>query len=305
MTTRAREIGRLRGAAPGPTLILVGAIHGNEPAGAVACENLFEHLRRTTLRAGEIVAFVGNPEARAAHRRHVARDLNRQWTPERIAAARARGTSADVEERALVSLADALDEVMARARGPVVALDLHTSSSEGVPFIFVGEGEGDQELASHFPLPGIAGVHPMLPGVLVNHLAARGCVALAIEGGQSDSAAAAANLDAVLTLALVACGLFDAEEVAGYAEARETLSRARGDLPPLIRAISRHQVDPTGGFRMAPGYRNISRVSAGALLAHEHGAPVAAPSDGFVLLPLYQEQGEDGFFFGRAGDPRA
>ena len=301
------EIGRLTGAAPGPTLILVGGIHGNEPEGVIACRSLMARLRATPLPSGEVVAFIGNPDALAAGRRHLARDLNRQWTRERVDAARAKDASgdsgADAEERALVALAGALDEAIARARGPVFVLDLHASSSEGVPFIFVGEGDGDREFAARFPLPGIGGVHPMLPGVLVSWLSARGCVALAIEGGQIGAPSAAANFDAVLTLSLVAAGLMKPEEVAGFAAARETLEHARGDLPQLIEAVLRHHVDPSGSFRMESGFRNIAPVPAGALLAHEHGVAIHAPFDGFVLLPLYQQQGEDGFFFGREVAP--
>jgi succinylglutamate desuccinylase len=50
---------------------------------------------------------------------------------------------------------------------------------------------------------------------------------------------------------------------------------------------------------MEPGFANIQRTSAGTLLAREQGAEIRAPFDGFVLLPLYQAQGEDGFFYGR------
>ena len=38
------ELGRLRGERPGPTLILIGAIHGNEPAGVAACRRLLERV---------------------------------------------------------------------------------------------------------------------------------------------------------------------------------------------------------------------------------------------------------------------
>jgi hypothetical protein len=75
------------------------------------------------------------------------------------------------------------------------------------------------------------------------------------------------------------------------------LERARGDLPHLGQAVARHPVGE--GFRMEPGFANIQRVAAGTLLAREAGAEIRAPEDGLLLLPLYQPQGDDGFFLGR------
>lgn len=294
------EIGRLAGAAAGPTLIVIGGIHGNEPAGVEAARRVLEGLRRAAppLR-GDLVAFAANPEALAAGRRYLARDLNRQWTPDRVAAARALAGGGDAEERALARLAGALDAVIAGSRGPVYALDLHTTSADGAPFAIVGAGAGERAFAARFPLSGVVGLGETLEGVLVRWLATRGCVAQAVEGGQHASGAAAANLEAVVTLGLAAAGLVAPAALPGAEEARARLAQARGDLPPLIEVISRHQVHPERAFRMEPGFANLQRTAAGTLLAREDGAEIRAPFDGLLLLPLYQPQGSDGFFYGR------
>jgi hypothetical protein len=36
------------------------------------------------------------------------------------------------------------------------------------------------------------------------------------------------------------------------------------------------------------------------LLAHDRNGEIRAPFDGLVLLPLYQSEGSDGFFYGRS-----
>ena len=41
-----REIGRLVGEEPGPTLVIVAGIHGNEPAGTEAARRVFARLSR-------------------------------------------------------------------------------------------------------------------------------------------------------------------------------------------------------------------------------------------------------------------
>jgi succinylglutamate desuccinylase len=56
---------------------------------------------------------------------------------------------------------------------------------------------------------------------------------------------------------------------------------------------------------MEPGFRNIERVRRDQLLARHRGVEVRAARDGFVMLPLYQKQGTDGFFWGRGIGPAA
>jgi succinylglutamate desuccinylase len=305
---RERVIDRLEGDPAGPVLVVVGGVHGNEPAGVDAQRTVFARVRRDqpTLR-GSIVGLIGNVRALAARRRYLARDLNRLWTIERVAGARASNadpsssspTLDGAELAELAELAAELDQIITTARGPVVALDLHTTSAAGIPFAVVGGSQGHRTFAGNFPMPGIVGLEETLDGVLTRYLSARGCVTMAVEGGQSDSADAATNLEAVITVALAASGVIAADEVTGLAEAKEVLARARGALPQLIEVVSRHEVRPEHGFRMEPGFANIQRTAAGTLLAHDKTGEIRAPFDGLVLLPLYQPQGSDGFFYGR------
>jgi len=305
----ARVIDQMRGASPGPTLIVVGGVHGNEPAGVNAARRVIERLRAAgTPLAGEVVALAGNVRALAAGRRYLARDLNRQWTADRVASARAArerlepadaSAEGDPEAIELAELADELDRAIARARGPVHALDLHTTSAEGIPFAVVGQSAAHRAFAGAFPLPGIVGLEEQLDGVLTSYLGRLGCVALAVEGGQHESAAALSSLEAVVLLGLAAAGLVAPGELPGHAAARDLLDRGRGDLPHLIEVVSRHEVRPEHGFRMEPGFANIQRTGAGTLLARDGAGEIRAPFDGLVLLPLYQPQGSDGFFYGR------
>ena len=54
---------------------------------------------------------------------------------------------------------------------------------------------------------------------------------------------------------------------------------------------------------MAPGFSNLAREQRGQVLARDRRGEIRAPRDGMVILPLYQGQGDDGFFWGRAVGP--
>lgn len=297
----ARIVAGLRGTQAGPTLIVIGGVHGNEPAGIEAARAVLGGIDPGEVR-GEVLALVGNRRAVAAGRRQLGRDLNRMWTTELLATARSRAATSEPadppELDELVELGGAIDEAIARARGPVHIIDLHTTSAPGFAFAVVGATPEHRRFAAAFELPGIVGLEAALPGVLTGYYGSRGCITLAIEGGQHTTSAAADNLAAVITVALESAGVVSAAP--GAAAARAHLARVRGDLPAMIEVVLRHPVRAGDGFRMAPGFANLQPALAGTLLARDHSGEIRAPFDGIVLLPLYQPDGEDGFFYGRA-----
>lgn len=295
----AREIGRARGASPGPLLLVLAGLHGNEPAGVIAAERVLAALGATTSRqTGDVVALRGNRRALAAGRRYIARDLNRGWSDSQLAALRV-GSSNVPEDVEQLELAEALSRARAQARGPVTFVDLHTTSADGVPFTMIGARPESRALALGVPLPVIEGLFGKIRGLLLEYLAAQDVVGIGFEGGQNERPESAANHEAVLWLLLVAGGWLPAAAVPGLDEHRARLERAARGLPRLLRVHLRHGLWPADEFRMEPGFANLQRVRAGELLARDRHGEIRAPEEGVLLMPLYQTLGDDGFFLGR------
>ena len=68
------------------------------------------------------------------------------------------------------------------------------------------------------------------------------------------------------------------------------------ELPNLTDLIMVHSIKEGDDFVMIPGYKNFNTVEKGEVLAHDKNGPIKAQEDGLVLMPLYQKQGDDGFF---------
>src|SRR5262249_52660598 len=178
-----RTIAKRRGAAAGPTLVVVGGVHGNEPAGVRAAGRVVGDVPDRAIH-GEVVALAGNTRALAENKRYLLRDLNRQWAAARTAALDAGRVPDDAEGREARELRAALDAAVAAARGPVYFLDLHTTSAEGVPFGLIGDTQRHRAFAARFPLPVILGLEEQVDGVLAEHMSARGATTLSVERGQ-------------------------------------------------------------------------------------------------------------------------
>jgi succinylglutamate desuccinylase len=295
-----RVLGRIAGGGPGPLLVVVAGIHGNEPAGALAVRRLWPALRRLAPRLrGDVVACAGNRAALERDVRYLDRDLNRGWGADRPPA-----PAADREDLEQQELHATLAGVLDAARGPVFFLDLHTTSAAGIPFAMVYRDRPAPDFAVHFPLPIVAGLLDLVDGTLLDWMRRRGATVLGIEAGQNADPGAVDRHESVLWIALAAAGVLRDDEVPRLAAHRARLDACRGDLPHVLEVEERHVIEPADGFHMRPGFANIQRVQAGELLAHDRRGEIRAPRAGVLLLPLYQAQGDDGFFLGRELEPR-
>ena len=293
---RDRIIGRLSGRAPGPTLVVVGSIHGNEPAGAEALEAVVGRLSREgLLERGDFLAVVGNVEALDLGARYIDEDLNRHWNRDALDRLRTAESLERSEERERKELFEELVKGFASARGEIVLLDLHTLSGEGKPFAVFADTLRSRHFARRFPVPAILGLEENLDGTLADYVALLGHAAVAFEGGQHHDPAVVANLAAVVWVALGELAMVDRGR-AGIEGERTRLRRATGGVPGILEVTYRHAIDQKDGFQMRPGFRSFERVVTGQVIADDATGRVAVPSDGFLLMPLYQKLGNDGFF---------
>ena len=282
-------------------LIVVAGIHGNEPAGVRASERVLAQLPALarTMR-GDAVFLAGNLGALARDVRFIDRDLNRQWDPDQAPEATRVTVAEDREQR---ELAAELEAAAGEARGPVYVLDLHTTSADGVPFAMIAGPGRERSFALHFPLAVILGLLDRIEGTLLAYVQSRGWIGLGVEAGQHARAVSVDRHEAVLWIALTAAGLLPPAAVPDLADRVALLEAARRELPRILEVEHRHAIRPEDEFRMEPGFANLQRIRAGELLARDRTGEIRAPRSGVLVMPLYQPQGDDGFFLGRALDP--
>ena len=70
-------------------------------------------------------------------------------------------------------------------------------------------------------------------------------------------------------------------------------------LPSKVQFLYKHIVEDNDEFVMNLGFSNFDEVQKGDWLASDKNGKILALSDGYILMPLYQKQGNDGFFIVR------
>lgn len=103
-------------------------------------------------------------------------------------------------------------------------------------------------------------------------------------------------MTASLMLLLCAAGSVDPQQVPVVEEYHEHLKSHTMSLPPEVELVYQHIIEPGDEFSMRPGYQNFQPIKKGEWLANDKYGKIYAETDGFILMPLYQKQGDDGFF---------
>jgi uncharacterized protein len=128
------EVHQFHSPIPGPRLIVLGAVHGNEVCGTVAIKKLLGQLAggEILLQRGSLTLVpITNPLAYTKGTREGDRNLNRDFRP------------AVVVEQNEDRIANLLAPLLAQHD---VLLDIHSFTSEGEPFVFLGPANNTGEL---------------------------------------------------------------------------------------------------------------------------------------------------------------
>lgn len=289
------------GDAAGPTLIVVGSIHGNEAGGYHALLRMAPEVEKIADRLkGRVYFLAGNTRALQKGVRFIDADLNRSWTARNLSSHTPTAFRSSSEAREMNELLDIFDSILVTAEDEVYAIDLHSTSAEGLPFATVGDTLRNRRFAQKFPISILLGIEEQLDGTMLEYLNNAGAVTLGYEGGQHTSADTIANHQALVWAAMVNTGILESLPDLDVKLARLRKSQRSGKI---FEVRYRHAIVEDDEFCMDPGFNNFDTVDRGQAVAHDMHGVVRAPETGLMLMPLYQRLGEDGFFIGRRVAP--
>jgi succinylglutamate desuccinylase len=309
MTEKQRIIGERSGSVHGPLLIVLTCIHGNEPAGYLAVEEVFSRIdAEYQLKAhfdfrGKIVGMVGNLAAANRAVRFQKTDLNRIWSPENVQKIRNCDKSTlEAEELELFELIEQF-EILSRnyQSEKIVILDLHTTTAQGGIFVIPSKDEKSGKLAQYIHAPVLHGFLDDIQGTALHHFSTANypsldLTSLCFESGQHNSPDSIDHAVSAIIQCFLAIGGFYPEDIETKHEKLLASDAAR--LPKEARLIYSHRINPGDEFSMRSDkiYSNFDPVEAGELLASDRQGNIYAKCKGMILMPLYQKQGNDGFF---------
>lgn len=296
-TQRQRVIGHFSGNNEGPTLIFVAGIHGNEPAGIYALRKVLgsiEHLKNSY--KGNLYAIAGNLSALEKGIRYNKQDLNRLWTKENLENIQTDDkTEKTGELLELHEIYFTIQDILNTEQGPFYFFDLHTTSSQTIPFITLNDSLLNRKYSSQYPVPIILGIEEFLEGPLLSYINELGYIAFGFEGGQHTDPASVDHHVAFIYLSLVYSSCLDKTAI-NFEYYYNRLFRSTEGFQSFFEIIKRYEIKPFEDFEMAPGFKNFQAVKKGILIAQSNGNPIYSNKDNRIFMPLYQGKGNDGYF---------
>lgn len=299
-----RIIGEYIGEETGPLLIVIGAIHGNEPAGAKAIDLSLKMLEVEPIKnpdfkyKGYMLGLIGNLLAYKKSERFINKDLNRCWIKEDIAqlASKENLTEEDIEIKELLTI---IHEHIKRLQPTeVVLLDLHTTSSDGGIFSIVGEDESSLQIAKQIYAPVILGMLKGLRGTTLHYfdesVLGVKTSAITFESGQHEDPLSVNRAIAAIITCMRTIGSVNPTDVENQHD--NILIKYSESLPEVARLEYKHSIEPSDEFQMKAGYQNFQKVYRDEVLAKDKNGEITSQQEGMILMPLYQKKGEDGFF---------
>jgi succinylglutamate desuccinylase len=300
-----RIIGKYR-AGKGPCLFVTGGLHGNEPAGVLALQEVVQEIEERKLELkGSFYAIAGNLEGLKAGKRYLKQDLNRLWKVSILEKLKEGALKKDEDQKELNELIDIFElvEEALSTGGPHVFLDLHTTSSQSVPFIPVNDTLINRKFTKSLPVPSVLGIEEFLQGAFLSYINEYKVVALGFEAGQHEDPQSVYFHKAMVWLSLVEAGIVQQTEVPEYDNYMSRLKDECRLQEQFYEIRRRFKIEDGTGFSMLPGYESFQPILKGELLANDNSGPIRAIESGNIFMPLYQTQGSEGFFIIREVPP--
>lgn len=292
-----RIIGKISSGRAGPTVVFFGGIHGNEPAGVRALQSVFRRLAsgEVPVERGTAIAIRGNLPALEREERFLEHDLNRIWGRKRLPAILGKpAADRSPEEKELVALYEVLHQILREHEPPFYFIDLHTTSSRTLPFITINDSIINRKFSQLFPVPVILGIEEYLEGPLLSYVNELGYMAMGFESGQHQDLPAVRNAIDFIWLVLYFAGALPSYRA--HEEHLRRLRKSAGNDHSFYEIFYRHELPEPHAFQMKEGFRSFQPLQRGTVLATEGGRPVELSTSGILFMPLYQKQGDEGFF---------
>ncbi len=272
---------------PGPTLLVLGGIHGNETCGPRAMRNVMKKIQDgvLTLKRGRVIFVpVSNPLAYLKNKRYVEEDLNRVFAKTK--------NPKTYEQR----LANALCKIVDRSDA---LLDVHSMGAKGARTMFV-----DFPTKANMDLARSAGIHLAIVGWpelyrndkrlisrdTTSYAHGRGKDCLLVECGQHQDPKAPRVAEQVILRVLAHYKII--------AIPKNTVSTGRKKLEMIHMSelfIKEHKNDS-----LAHAWKHLEVVKKGVILGRRNsGELIASPGDRVMILPKYNPPvGKEWFYLG-------
>lgn len=244
---------------PGPNLVVMAGVHGNEPCGLAAFNEILPYL---SINSGTVTFIIGNPKAVEKGTREFEANLNRLFRANEDLTTFEKSTYEYRRSRELMPILTKADAL----------LDIHSSTTEdSLPFIICEPQSYDcaKVLPADIVVSGIDKLHPTGTDAFVN---LSGGIGICIECGQhTDPAAKEIAIQAIKNF-LQFFGVFSDST---------TLIQKQPQTYISAEWLYKNQ----DVFTLSRKFKEFEKISRGDVIGTDGSKEIYAPDNGCILFP--------------------
>lgn len=258
---------RLTSKNPGPTVLILGGVHGNEGCGVKA----IEEIKTWKIQKGTVMLEIGNPEAVKRNVRYTEENLNRMFLPEDM-------MTEETKQSYEYTRAQYLKTLMSQAD---ILIDIHASNTpESIPFVIAEESA--KSIISQLPvLISCSGFDTFQPGGTDYYMNSLGKIGICIECGYTkDDRSTETAINSVKAL-LVAQGMIPGN-----------INRS----PQKQLRVFQQYYTCTDSFILTKNCEDFEFFPVDTLIGYDGETAVYASQDSYILFARNRKKaGEEAF----------
>ena len=254
---------RFSGDLSGPSIVILGGVHGDEPCGVFAVEKLRSLLAtgERILTRGTLTLITANLEALAHNKRFMETNLNRLFKD-----------NSGATHSSEVRRAEELKPLLANTD---FVLDLHSTSQPSPAFIVCEAGDRSfaEMLGIKWVVTGWAALDPALEGDTCTWANKHGAQAVTLECGQHTDPDAPLVAFSTAMRALSGLGMIETPIVKEQVE------------PPQFLALYHAHILSQRGFVYARSFRGFDPIAEGEIIGTDANGDHRAPRASRIVFP--------------------
>jgi succinylglutamate desuccinylase len=216
------------------------------------------------------------------------------WTDKIIQSKSNQKTS---EFKEVLMVKELIDKIIKlKKKRNITIIDLHNTSSPNGVFSIVNNLR-EKKIAEHLQIPVINNLFKKVKGSLAEYYSSKQINSIVFEGGAIGDPAAINNHEAGIWKMLAIKGFISEDCIPervlkNNINMRNFSKETKGYY--FVKYI--HKIKKENEFLMNPNMRNFEKIKKGQVVGHDNNGPVNSPHAGYLLMPLYQKQGKEGFY---------
>ncbi len=251
---------------PGPTITIMGGLHGDEPMGVEIISKLKDKLADTPIESGNLTLIIGNPKAVEAKIRPIDKDMNRMFGTE------LQPTPGSYEEQRIQEIKSILNQ-------SDILLDIHSTSSPAKPFIYCELTPAHLTAINSIDIPYIVSPDPKFRppefnSAADNYIDNQGGIGITYETGQRTDISNFNQIYKNVINFLTAQKLFPGQPTKPSTEPKHII-------------INQHLLG-SKDFQFSKQFKNFDEIKTGELIATSNKEKITAQSNKIIIFPKTQ-----------------